>query len=577
MLQINTGKLFTRGTGRTNRLRGVLYANLHLPHNEEVVTGAGTLLGTNSLRSSRALVYEIDENIEDGPDGPGVLVSHGIEPFLSDFAAVASFGFDAVVSPDSALVERLLSGKPNLASYVPPKDFLKRTFIDEIWLKSEETADFTAFVEALLGLERRTFNAAMRAIRTYVSGVHRLLDDLGVAYTLMVSAIESLAQDFDGHITTWNDIDERKRTPVDAALRRASTRTAQNVREAIASSEHASLGRRYRAFVKAHVGRDYFRDRLLAGTRALAACEFDEALRRAYAVRSRYLHNLRRLPDPLAHPFGHWEVAYIDRHAVLTFQGLARLTRHVIREFVARGRKVDREPYDYRREEAGIRFMEMAPQYWVWQPLRRATEARARLEGHLSQLADVFTNAPGAAITDLRPMLGDVEKLVGRASAQNQAAMFALYGLFNVHMAPEQQMPRFREILELHAEAVAKPSIEALVAFTIVDETEKWPIELHRELIDTYFEKRPVKAGLHAPRVFESAMCLTLAERYRLAGQEEGARAMIALAVENAPGHQPLLDLEASFDVTNPIVWRGVLLPPRPSFETEAAAATDIS
>lgn len=300
----------------------------------------------------------------------------------------------------------------------------------------------------------------------------------------------------------------------------------------------------------------------------MAAYELDEALRQAYAVRSRYLHNLRQLPDPLAYPFGHWEVAYIKRYAVLTFQGLARLTRQVIREFVARGRKVESEPYAYQREEAGIRFMEMAPQYWVWQALRRAMVAKRRLEGHLSQLADVFTNTPDAGITDLRPMLGDLEKLVGKAGAQHQAAMFVLYGLFNAHMAPEQQMPRFRETLELHADAVGKPSIEALVAFTIVDEIEKWPIEVHRELIDIYFSKRPVKAGLHAPRVFESAMCLTLAERYRVAGQEKGARTMIALAVENAPGHQPLLDLEASFDVTSPIVWRDVLLPPRPSAET---------
>ncbi|HUE79129.1 MAG TPA: hypothetical protein VMN38_05815 [Sphingomicrobium sp.] len=561
MLQINTGKLFTRAIGRTNRLRGVLYANLHLPRDEAVVTGAGTLLGTNSLRSSRALVYEIDERIEDGPDGPGVLVSHGVESFLSDFAAIASFGFDAIVAPDAVLVERLLSGKPTLASYEPPKEFLNRTFTNEIWLKPEETAEFTAFVEAVLGLERRTFNAAMRAIRTYVSGVHRLLDDLGVAYTLMVSAIESLAQDFDGYATSWNDVDERKRIPVEAALRKASPRTAQNVREAISSTEHTSLGRRYRAFVKAHINKEYFRDPSLAGTRALAACELDEALRRGYAVRSRYLHNLRVLPDAITHPFGHWEVAYVDRHAVLTFQGLARLTRHVIREFVARGHKVDKEPYDYRREEAGIRFVEMAPQYWVWQPLRHASEARRRLEGHLSQLANVLTNAPDAALTDLRPMLGDVERLIDKASAQNQAAMFALYGLFNVHMVPEQRMPRFREILEQHAEVVARPSIESLVAFTIVDETEKWPIEVHRDLVDTYFAKRAVKAGLQAPSIFESAMCLTLAERYRLVGQSEDARAMIGLAVENAPGNRQLLDFEASFDPIVAIAWRDVLLP----------------
>lgn len=122
MLQINTGKLFTRGVGRTNRLRGVLYTNLYL-RDDPIVTAAGTLLGTNSLRENLFLVYELDERIEEEPVGPGVLVSHGIEPFLVDFSAVASFSFDAVVSPEAALVDRLLSTKPSLASYAPPCDF----------------------------------------------------------------------------------------------------------------------------------------------------------------------------------------------------------------------------------------------------------------------------------------------------------------------------------------------------------------------------------------------------------------------------------------------------------------------
>ncbi|WP_162895206.1 hypothetical protein [Rhizobium terrae] len=128
MLQINTGKLFTRGVGRTNRLRGVLYSNLYLK-DDSIATAAGTLFGTDSLRDNLALVYELEERIEEEPIGPGVLVSHGIEPFLIDFSAVASFGFDAVVSPEAALVERLLSTKPSLASYEPPRDFLKRTLV----------------------------------------------------------------------------------------------------------------------------------------------------------------------------------------------------------------------------------------------------------------------------------------------------------------------------------------------------------------------------------------------------------------------------------------------------------------
>ncbi len=55
MLQINTGKLYRRGVGRTNQLTGVLYANVRLPYERAIVTGAGTIRmqdqGRQTLRS----------------------------------------------------------------------------------------------------------------------------------------------------------------------------------------------------------------------------------------------------------------------------------------------------------------------------------------------------------------------------------------------------------------------------------------------------------------------------------------------------------------------------------------------
>lgn len=573
MLQINTGKLYSRGVGRTNHLRGVLFSNLRLPSERSLVTAAGTLLGTNVLGGGGALVYELDERIEEGPDGPGVLASHGIDPFLVDFAAVASFGLNAVVAPDASLVERLLSGKASLAAYSPPKEFIKRCFDDLIWLKDEEADAFAAFVVDLVGLERRHFLAAMRGIRTYVSGVHRLRDDLGVAYTLMVSAVESLAQEFDQYETTWADVDERKRGPVDAALKRASQRVALGVRDAITSVEHPALGRRYRAFVRAHLGPGYFRDPALNGERAVAAYEIDEALRQAYALRSRYLHNLKQLPDDLTHPFGHWETVNVDRHATFTFQGLARLTRHVIREFVARGPKTEREGYDYRREEAGIRFMEMAPQYWVGRPMHDASDAPKRLEGLLSQLASIKAKMPDAVLTDLRPALADVERLVPKTGAEKQSTMLALYGLFNSIVAPEQRMPKFRAFIDRHHVAVTRPTPAALVALTIVGETETWSLDIHREALEGYFAKRATPKGLHAPRLFEAAICLALAERYRSGNRIDEARQMVACAVESCPGTPALLELEVAFDGTTAIDWNAVLFPRPVMDETRTSDA----
>lgn len=63
MLQINTGKLYATGIGRTNQLRGVLYTNLKLPWRDDIVTKVGTLRSTDGRKGSQALVYELEEHM----------------------------------------------------------------------------------------------------------------------------------------------------------------------------------------------------------------------------------------------------------------------------------------------------------------------------------------------------------------------------------------------------------------------------------------------------------------------------------------------------------------------------------
>lgn len=416
MLQINSGKLFANGIGRTNALRGVLYTNLKLRRERDVITAAGTLRETDGVRGNRAIVYELEERIEKSVDGPGVLVSHMVSPFLQDFSALASFALNVIMSPDPDLVTRLTSGDPGLSSYRSPREFIRRCFDEQVHLQESEADDFVTFVDQLLGLERRKFLSVMRAIRTCVAGTHRIVDDLGLAYTLMVSAIESLAQDFDGYESTWQDVDERKRHPVDEALRGAAVRTSTGVRDAILSVEHVSLARRYREFVLSHVDASYFRtgDALIG--RPLARYELDDALRKAYGIRSKYVHNLQALPDELILPFSHWESTSIDRQPALTFQGLSRITRHVIKSFVASCPSITHEAYNYSKEQSGVVVMQLSPEYWVGNALKEAKDARQRLEGFLEQLVSILNGTPDAKLTDLRPMLADVERLLPKAA-----------------------------------------------------------------------------------------------------------------------------------------------------------------
>jgi hypothetical protein len=237
----------------------------------------------------------------------------------------------------------------------------------------------------------------------------------------------------------------------------------------------------------------------------------------------------------------------------------------VIKEFIARGRKVEFEEYNYRYEQASIRVVEMASQYWVAKPLRKADHAKIRLEGLLSQLAGVMSNDKDAVLSDLRPMLSDVERMMPKAKARDRPAMFALYVLFNLVVTSDLRMPGFDAFVEEHHTVFDLPSVEGLVALTVLNKIGEWPLESHSEQLDQYFEIRATPMGLHAPRIFDAALCLALAERYRRVRDFDQMRSMVSKAVESHPGHSPLLELERAVREDIPIIWRALLFPASPA------------
>ena len=564
MLQIATGKLFTRPACRENLLRGMLYTNAILASENGVKTATGTLLPSSSysIRPS-VLVYEFTELIEGEDIGPGMLVSSGVEPYLQDYSVVVSFALNCICTPDVDLARRLTSAQRGLVTRVAPQALVCRFFDAELWCKPDEMKFLEDFILKLVELPRGTFLGVMRALRTYVNGMHRIADDLELAYTLLVASVESLAQDFDGHESDWDSFDERKRKAVDKALSEADKVIAQRVRQALLKVEHVALARRFREFAVAHTPSTYFRQASdTANGPLLGRSDLAEVLGMAYQSRSKYVHQLRRLPDAVTLGHGHGETAIENRTTHLTLQGLSRLMRSVIIEFVVRQPSVEREPYNYHMERSGIIQLRMAPQYWVGRAEGDITKAgRDKLEGFLQQLASCLLRLPDAVVTDLRPVLAVACEVVPRLEKRLRLPYLALHALFNMYVARQDlaEMPSAIEAL-IQVE-LAEPSSEALIAHALAGQTVQWSLEVHQGALNTYLRRRADANGLRFPRLFEAAIALELAERLRCAGDMEGCRGVVALAVENHPGHIGLVEAETNLLPTVPISWRDVMLP----------------
>jgi hypothetical protein len=553
MLQINSGKLYQRGVGRRNNLRGVLYTNLNMmAHDEPIVTLAGSLLPADSRHSPNTVVYELVEQMESPEVAPGVLISHTVEPYLHDFSAVVAFALGVTCSPDAELSSRLLSGRRSLAVFTPPSKLLQRTFDKDVWCQKDDAGRLISFVEKLIGLERKSFLGAMRAVRTFVTGLHRVVDDLELAYTLLVASIESLAQDFDGHKGTWSDVEESKRQAIDRALKGAEALVAERVRDALVESEHLAMARRFRVFALDHIPPRYFREDAVGRVGVMGRSDLRDALKEAYRLRSRYVHNLLTLPHALTADANFSESTRSEHATFLTFQGLARLAREIILEFVRRRPKVATEVYDYLLERHGIVRAQLSPEYWIGRPEGLAEDSgRLWLEGFLQQFAGHIQT--GSPLTDLTAVIARIEELLLKMNIRQRRPFIALYCIYNRIVPLQNRSESWEEIVRQYNEELALPSSESLVTHHIMGMVPHWTLEQHKDVHDSYFRQRNNRNGLRVPAIFEAGMSIELAERYRSSGDVESARSALTLTTENFPHLMVLKELEREFCPEKPI------------------------
>ena len=207
---------------------------------------------------------------------------------------------------------------------------------------------------------------------------------------------------------------------------------------------------------------------------------------------------------------------------MLTFQGMTRLARHVIIEFIKRQPKVAAEVYDYRPERAGIIQVAPAPKYWIGQTEDLAVSSgRNRLEGFLVQIAAGLQEGADAEVTDLRDLLSKVEKLLPNMSETHRRAFLALYVLFNKLAIPEMRMASLEHMLSSHQSEMERPSVEAMLLHLLLGTDPAWSLEEHQAIHDAYLRDQGRRDCLRMPPAFKAGLSLALAERYRLSGNAE--------------------------------------------------------
>ena len=559
MLQAATGKLFTnRENPRRQDLKGVIYSNLDLGAFDRFSTRVGTLINLESPRTPAALGYEMTEYMEAADPAPGVLVSRAMAAYIDDFADIASFSLQVIFSPDVHIAERLLyqRHRPGDRS---PSERLARFYDKSVRATESELQAFEQFADQLIDLPRANYLAVIQAIRTYVAAVHRMGDDLNLAYTLLVMCVESLAQKFDGHEPKWVDLPDQKRAGVDEALLSVSEEGSQKVREAVLEVIHPRLGFRFVQFILAHLPADYFSAQADAQKHPIGRRDLEAALQNLYGVRSSYVHTLKPLTKEFLHFASHRETWEDEGKLTFTFQGLFRLVRAVIIEFVCKAPKIEHEPCNYEWDNPNLMRLRVAPQHWIYDPSGFEAQTSQRyLQGLVELLDECLVEYPNRKLHRPSRIIDKGLSIQPQMNEAQNVPFLALWWLSNVYLGHD---PARRTHTAKEVELLNKPSVDSLITQTLLGSDSEWTPAVHHLQLDRYYTQRYKSSGIRVPANVEACMALTLAERHRKAGDTSSAHGALTSAAENFPHLIQLRTLAADFDPSTPIAWLSIIYP----------------
>lgn len=549
MLQISTGKLFTQPIGWSNNLSGILYTNATFFGIDEkyIETEFGKVTPTSAGSTfPRTVLYELNEHMEgDGTPTPGLLISCTIDSYIEDFSCVISFALNSLFTHNIDLANRLLSGKKGINTRAAPSEYLSNFFKNNNSIKSEQLSFLKFFISELHGLHRKDFLRVMRSIKTYINGLHRIADDIELAYTLIVVSIESLAADSSIEEVKWESIESKKRNDLEEAFAEIPEEKIANIKKAILKNEFNNIYQKFRKFVTDNTPSDYFRNDDLIENKSLAKFDLNDALYTAYDVRSRYVHQSLRLPDLVALPYKSGETIFYNGNVYFTLQGLSKIARNSIIEYIKKLPKIEKESYNYALERSNVVVANLSPEYWVGSVFDGfINHGQKKLSGLIEIVSDICTKTENTLLPDIKNLTEELKpKLTSLIKAQ-RLPYYALIYIFNTYVIEEQRIELDRKTTASAQRELNEPSLISLITHTVTRGRIEWPIEIHEEFFNAYLKNRLKPNKIKIPRYFEAAMSLDLAERYRLLGSYEMMRAKLSIAVELHPGHKKLMNFE---------------------------------
>lgn len=545
VLQISSGIYFGTDDLYETVHRRVFYTNGVRIQAVDIELPIGLLRFTNGHGDVQAVVVEATDRLEKThPDGsPSFHIATGGDELIADVVDVVAFGLDIVMLPETDLAQRVVAGaaqgsrrrEKRLRHVLEPARFISDPEIDEL----------REFCNELLALQRRHFEAAMRAVRRVADAITLAGTDVTLSYTLFVAALESLAQDAIAPITTWEKYDSKKRKIIDAACAGLAEDQADTIRNAVLEIDMLALRRKFQGFVLDHISPEYYRSGATDSANAIRAVELPTALDFAYQIRSKTVHELRDLAPELSELAQQNDTIWHDGKTVLSLEGLHRICQHVIRQYIKRAPTGIDSDFQQRYQSAipGIVRVRLAPDAWLSSYSNFTAADAPRIFSALVESFLSVTTGEAEGVVDIRTPLEHIESLLpGEAKDRSRLPMIAIYLLWHSMVAAELERPEPERYLDRDTHLLDTPSMYSY-AHWLFGRDFTWEDNELMALADeraVELQRQP-KNLLELPPRLDAALRIDLAQRAWNRGDKSASLEQLGKALELLPGDKELI------------------------------------
>lgn len=504
MLQLISGKFFSGSNKYEYDAKGILFSNCKWTWYKPIKTNIGTLEAVDYNKDViSAFVFNYKNQIEKSSP----IVRCGDDEILEQFRVICSFGLKGYFSKyrEDIIKTCFTIG----AQGFPIKQFVKDKVEPNHRLQSEDIDNFIKIINRVISLERKSYKRIISTLKSILDSIETIGYNIDLAYSMLVYCLESLAQGEENYQPIWENWDQNIRSELDTVFEKIPEEQSTQIKKILLKDKQLKLQQRFLDFIKTHTKDSFFIHEAERIQIALRNSHMEEALRNSYQMRSKFVHELKPIQNQLSHPaFVENDVFIFNNKPYLTYNGLFRLTNHVLENHIYSLPIDEKEKLNYRDELPGKIEVKLAPQYWIWKP-----------ESLNGQTANKFLSAligqleADGPLTDMTDVMKKIKEIFKDTPREQKGSLLYLFWLYNSVIQENLRINGWEDFISSNMDFFSELKFENIAIRTIGNAELIWGINSCIQVYKQYLRSKYKKNSFALPPLTESAVLCAIANK----------------------------------------------------------------